>query len=131
MEAVLRVADDGQPLPSELVGGIRQENAEGPIRSSPDPTAQLMELREPESLRILDEHDARVRHVDADLDDGRGHEYVHLPRREGAHRGVADVGPLLAMDEADLQPRQGGPEPLALRLGTRNLEYLGLRDEGR
>ncbi len=47
-----------------------------------DASSELMELREPEPLRVLDEDDAGIRHVDADLDHRRRHEQVDLTGRE-------------------------------------------------
>ena len=39
-----------------------------------DSSAQLMELGEAELLGVEDDHKGRLRHVDADLDDGCGDE---------------------------------------------------------
>ena len=40
------------------------------MRAAADAAAQLVQLRQAEPLRVLDHHHRRVRHVDADLDDG-------------------------------------------------------------
>ena len=53
---------------------------------APDAAAQLVQLREPEAIGVLDHHRGRVRDVDADLDHGGRHEHVDLGRRERAHR---------------------------------------------
>src|SRR5919206_500998 len=45
-----------------------------------------MQLGEPEPVGLLDDHDRRVRDVDADLDHGRRHEHVELPRLEPSHQ---------------------------------------------
>ena len=42
--------------------------------AAPDPAAQLMQLRQAETLGVLDHHDGGVGDVDADLDDGGGDE---------------------------------------------------------
>src|SRR5258705_13116986 len=58
-----------QPL-SRVIGPrrlIHQEAVRLPFASS-DAAAQLMQLRQAESLGVLYDHDRRVRHVDADLD---------------------------------------------------------------
>ena len=47
--------------------------------------AQLMQLRETEAVRVLDDHHRRPRNVDADLDDGRRHEDLHLARAKRRH----------------------------------------------
>ena len=37
--------------------------------AAPDASAQLMQLRKPEPLGMLDHHDRRLRNIDTDLDD--------------------------------------------------------------
>ena len=49
-------------------------------RAAADAAAQLMQLREAETLGVLDDHDRRLRHVDADLDDGRRDQDLVSPR---------------------------------------------------
>ena len=44
-----------------------------------------MQLREAEALGMLDHHDGRFRHVDADLDYGGGDEKPCLARGEALH----------------------------------------------
>ena len=58
------------------------------IRPAADSPAQLMQLREPEPLGMLDHHHRRVRDVHADLDDRRRDEQVQLPARKGDHDPV-------------------------------------------
>ena len=65
------------------------------MRPAADPAAQLVQLRQAEALRVLDEHDAGVRHVDPHLDHGGGDQDVQLPGCEGLHGHVAVVGALL------------------------------------
>ena len=48
-----------------------------------------MQLGEAEPLRTEDDHDRRVRYVDADLDDGRGYQRVDLAIGEAPHDRVA------------------------------------------
>ena len=57
-----------------------------------DPAAQLVQLRDAEPVGVDDDHRARVRHVDADLDDRRRDEHVDLAGGERAHRRVLLVG---------------------------------------
>ena len=45
-----------------------------------DAAAQLMKLRQPEPLGMLDDHDGGVRHVDAHLDHRRRHQHLHVTR---------------------------------------------------
>src|SRR5437763_3816348 len=69
LEAVGDGGDDLEPCPGlrplllGLLEDTRQQEA-GARRATPaDPAAELVELREPEALRVLDEHDGGVRHV--------------------------------------------------------------------
>ena len=48
-----------------------------------------MQLREPETLRMLDEHDGGIRHVDSHFDHRRGDEQIDLGVAKPAHRIVA------------------------------------------
>jgi hypothetical protein len=54
--------------------------------SAPRPTAaKLVELGEPEPVCLLDDHDRRVRDVDAHLDHGGRDEHVELRSRNAHH----------------------------------------------
>src|SRR5437588_4224724 len=55
-ESVGRALDHLEPSPSDRVVGVAQKDAEGPMRTAADPTAQLMQLGETKALRVLDEH---------------------------------------------------------------------------
>ena len=59
-----------------------------------------MELGEAEALGVLDDHDAGVRHVDADFDDGRRDEQLDPVRVEVLHDALLLGGRELAVDEA-------------------------------
>jgi hypothetical protein len=48
-----------------------QQVAEGLLLASPHAAAQLVKLRQPETLGVFDDHDARGGHVHADLHHGR------------------------------------------------------------
>ena len=52
-----------------------------------------MQLRQPEPLRVLDDHHGGVRHVDAHLDDRRGDQDVDRAITEPAHDRVPFLGP--------------------------------------
>ena len=56
----------------------RDEQAVRLLRAAADAAAQLVQLGEPEAVGLLDDHDRRVRDVDADLDHGRRDEHVEL-----------------------------------------------------
>ena len=95
-----------------------------------DAAAQLVELRQAEALGVLDDHDRRVRHVDADLDDGGRDQDVDLPGGERVHHAVLRV-----LLHAAVQQRHAvGGKHLGLQmvghLGRRlQIDLLGLLDE--
>ena len=62
----------------------RDEQAVRLLGAAADAAAQLVQLREPEAVGLLDDHDRRVRDVDADLDHRRRDEHVELARLEAA-----------------------------------------------
>ena len=102
-EAVGGFADHLQPrlrhFAQRLV--IEQQAGRG-LRAAADPAAQLMQLREAKALGVLDHHDGRGRHVDADLDHGGRDQQADLVGGELRHHAIL-VGALhLAVDEADL-----------------------------
>ena len=82
LEAVGRLGHRLQPL-ARLVRQRRliQQEAVRLVAAAADAAAQLVQLRQAEALGVLDDHHARVRHVDADLDDRRRHEDLQLAAR--------------------------------------------------
>ena len=65
---------------------VAEQDAERRVLAAADPAAQLVELREPVALGLLDHHHGRVGHVDADLDHAGGHQHVGVAGGEGGHR---------------------------------------------
>ena len=61
-----------------------------------------MELREAEALGVLDDHHRRLGHVDADFDDGRGHEDRDFAGGEALHRRIALLAGKAPVHEAGL-----------------------------
>ena len=57
-----------------------------------------MQLREAEALGVLNNHERRVRHVHADLNDRRRDENIRLPGGEGGHAGVLVLSLHAAVD---------------------------------
>src|SRR5450756_1705129 len=85
LESIVRIYKDLQAF-GTLGGHIAlDEDAMGDGGSSADSSTELMERSEPKSLRILDDHDARVRHIDTDFDDSRRNQGVQIPQPEGIH----------------------------------------------
>ena len=75
-----------------------------------------MKLREPESLRVLDQHHRRVRHVDSHLDHRRRDEHLRVAARKLRHRLLALACVHRAVEQYELERRQrAGAQPLELR----------------
>ena len=55
------------------------------MRAASDASTQLMQLRQSERLRVLDEHHRRVRHVHADFDQRCGEQHIHAILTELRH----------------------------------------------
>ena len=92
---------------------LGDEQAPARRRSTTDPAAELVELRDAEPLGVHDHHDRRVRDVDADLDHGRRDEHVDSTVGERAHRRV--LGRHWAFARAGSRPegRAGSRRPAA------------------
>ena len=89
-----------------------------------------MQLREPEAVGLLHDHDRRVRDVDADLDHRRRDEHVELPRLELRHQ-LAPLGrPQPPVHEPDAVALQlAVAQPLRLALGRARDRRLRLLDQ--
>ena len=86
-EAVGSVAQDPEALACERRERRPIEKDAGALdRPAPDAAAQLVQLRESHALGVLDDHQARVRHVDPDLDDRGRDQQVEAPVLERGHR---------------------------------------------
>ena len=68
--------------------------------SRTDAPPQLVELTQSKALGVLHDHHGGVGDVDADLDDGRGHQYLDLPGNEPAHDRVLFVTGHAAMQQS-------------------------------
>ena len=89
-----------------------------------------MELREAEAIGFLDDHDRRVRDVDADLDHRRRDEDVELARLELRHHAAPLGGRQAAVQAADAIAAQlRGAQPLGLLLGRARDSCLRRLDE--
>src|SRR6478672_11033302 len=121
LEAIRRLDERLQPLAGvvgQLLFGPRDEQAVRLLGSAADAAPQLVELREAEPVGLLNDHDRRVRHVDADLDHRRRDEHVELACLEPRHQL-----PPVARSQAPVKKTDSVvpqlPPPQALRLGLR------------
>ena len=100
-EAVRCAAQKLQPLAHRVVAVVGNQNAAGIRRAAPHAPAQLVQCRQAEPLGILNDHDRRVRHVNADLDDCRRDKHVQLTGLESLHDIVLFLWLQLAVQQAD------------------------------
>ena len=94
-EAVRGLAQDLQPFPGDGPerGAVEEHAGRGPL-AAPDPAAQLVQLGEAEALGLLDHDHAGLRHVDPDLDHGRGYEEAGVAAAK-ASTAAAFSGPAM------------------------------------
>ena len=102
-------------------GARAQEDMPG-VLASPHAAAQLMELRQTETLRILNEHDRCVGDVDTDLDDGGRDEHLNRTRLEIGH----DLGFFLRLHATGEKPHLIGPKDTASKGASNFLGSLGV-----
>ena len=75
------------------------------MRATPDAAAQLVELRQAELVRLVDDDRVDVRDVEAGLDDRRADEDVGSPSTNSTHRPLQLVLVHLAVPDADARLR--------------------------
>ena len=73
------------------------------VRAPAHPAPQLVELGDAEAVGVHDHHHGGVGDVDADLDDGGGHQHVDLAGPEGGHHRLLLLGRHLAVEQAQAQ----------------------------
>ena len=133
-----REIDLRQPEPVRLLGQrpqpLRQlgpeQQAQRGVGPAADPASKLVELGDPVSVGILDEHHGRVRHVDSHLDHGGRDHHVDLPCRKRPHRLLLGRRSHLAVQERDAEVGElTVAQAFELSGGRARLEQLGLLDE--
>ena len=87
-----------------------------------------MELRQTEALRMLDDHDGRVGHVDPDLDYRRSNEHRNLTVTKCSHGRLALLGFHPAVHQTDLEWAQILPQPLRHCRGGLEIDLLRFFD---
>ena len=108
--------DGGQPLTrsATTIGASVTSRQRPGVLAARHPAAELVQLADAEPVGVHDHHDRGVGDVDADLDDGRGHQDVDLAGGEGPHPGVLLLRGQPAVQDVQPQPGQGAA---AERLG--------------
>lgn len=94
----------------------RDQDAGAGTLAAADPTAKLVKLREPEALRMLDDHQRGCRDVDPHLDHGRRNEDLTLTPLEALH------------DRPALPRLQASVHDVHLALGKRPGDSFGRLD---
>ena len=71
--------------------------------AAPHPTPQLVQLGEPQALRVVDDHQARVGNINTHLDHCRSDQQLNLASLERGHYTGFFGRPQLAMHQPDVQ----------------------------
>ena len=112
---VFQRLDRLEPL-ARVVGqrrhGRREQVGKGAVMGAPDAPAQLVQLREPETVGAVDQDGVGRRHVDAGLDDGRADQDLEAPVVEIEHQLLELALAHLAVADADRRFRHQAAKPL-------------------
>ena len=87
-----------------------------------------MQLRQAETLGVLDHHDGRFRHVDADLDHRGGDEQLRLAGGKARHGGVLLGALHAAVHQVDCLA-EFRAQFLEARLGGGEIDLFGFLDQ--
>src|ERR1700722_4226667 len=128
-ETVFGLAQDLEPRARRFAQRpLVEEETSRAARSATNAPPQLMQLCEPEAFGVLDDHDCRIRHVDADLDHRRRNQDRRCPALEALHRRVPLGSGHLAVGEANGFAEYGSERTSAL-FGRGDVERLALVDQ--
>ena len=79
-------AENFQLLPARFAGsGFGEQDAITLVLAAADTPTQLVQLREPEGIRIIDNHEVGIRYIHTDFHHCGGDENVELPLAERLH----------------------------------------------
>ena len=113
--AELVVLPDGaQPLPGQVQHArvpVEQQVGVGLVLETADAAAQLVELRQAEAVRALDDEGVAIRDVEAALDDRGANQHLVLPGDEIGHHALEPVRAHPAVADADVHSRQQLAQP--------------------
>src|SRR6476620_6787376 len=107
-ETVVGLAHDLKPrFGHSAERALIKEHAGGLASATTDAATQLMELSEAKALGILDDHHARLRHIDPDFDDRRRNENRDLALAESCHHGILVRPAHAAVNKTNLAGKVG------------------------
>ena len=110
-KSVIGFCHGGKALVFHRVFRLGDEQAIGFGVSPSHPSAELVQLAQPEPLGAFDDNHRGVRHIDADFDDRRAHEDIYLMVAESAHDRIMICGsPALVHDTRELLAAKGFAE---------------------
>jgi hypothetical protein len=98
----------GLAQPRRVAGGIHQ-HAGRRRRTAADPSAQLVQLRQAETLRVFDHHQRGIGHVHADLDHRGADQHAHPAADETLHHRLLVGHRHARMQQADLDRAPRAP----------------------
>ena len=108
----------------------RHEDTVTLIGPTPYPAPQLVQLREAETLGILDDHDRGIGDIDTHFDNSSCHEDVRLTRGKEHHLVVFLGGFHATMHHGHVVMRKNILDLLKALLKGMKIEFLILLDEG-
>ncbi len=111
-------------------GGMIEQHAVRGHSTPANPAAQLVQLRQPEPFRVLDDHQAGVGHIHPHLDDGGGDQQLQYACLELLHHPLFLHRPHPAVYQPDMQTGQQVLQLGSGILGGLTLQHLRLFDQG-
>jgi hypothetical protein len=109
------VLGGSEPIQPVRRGAFRQENAIALLGSTANASPELVELRQAEPFRMLDQHDRCGGYIDAYLDHGGCHQHLQLSTSKTSHDRVPLFYLQPPMYQAHLQLRPSGGKALRHR----------------
>ena len=107
LKAVGGFGDGAQALGGRGIDSLAgHEKAKRLPTPAPDAAAELVQLRETKSLRVLDQHRRGVGHVHADLDDRGRDQHLDIPGLEVPHGRFLFLARQAAVQQAHSQFRE-------------------------
>ena len=100
------------------------------IAAAPHPAAQLVQLRQTEAFGVFDNHQARVRYIDAHLDNRSRHQQCGFPGPESEHCLCLVGGLHAAMQQPDTELRQCAAQFFRRCFGRLRLQDVTFLDQG-